>query len=55
MTMNAWANMSLGDDGADVMDEGASCGNVLNHFKTRRHVNMGAVKASSHNGTELKE
>ena len=55
MTMNAWAHMSLGDDGTDFMYEGASCGNVLNHFKTRRQVNMGAVKASTHNGTELKE
>ena len=55
MTMNAWANMSLGDDGMDVTDEGTSCGNVLNHFKTRRQVNMGAVKSTSHNSAEMKE
>lgn len=42
VTMNAWANMAMDKDFKEGGVDGLNCVTVLNHFKTRRQVNMGA-------------
>lgn len=54
MTRNAWANMSLGDDGMDFMEESASFGKAC-YFKIVRKVNMGDTKPDFLNSAALEE
>lgn len=55
MNMDAWATISMGDAGADPVEESTSCGSILRSFKTRRQVYLGAKPSNVVSSSELKD